>query len=88
MKLTDFMAAMGFLFIGITVAVALLKNEGTLAAEKARKSMKKENEKPKDAPAEEGEATVQSSSLLHGVTRMSGGGVRYSLIMFFAPAGG
>ena len=33
----------------------------------------------------EGEATVHSSSLLHGVTRMRSG-VRYSLIMFFAPA--
>jgi predicted 2-oxoglutarate/Fe(II)-dependent dioxygenase YbiX len=33
----------------------------------------------------EGEATVHSSSLLHGVSRMTGG-VRYSLIMFFAHA--
>ena len=36
----------------------------------------------------EGEATVHSSSLLHGVSRMRGG-VRYSLIVFYraAPAG-
>jgi hypothetical protein len=32
---------------------------------------------------EEGEATVHPSSLLHGVTRMRGGGVRYSLIVFY-----
>ena len=32
---------------------------------------------------QEGEATVHPSSLLHGVTRMRGGGVRYSLIVFY-----
>lgn len=31
----------------------------------------------------EGEATVHPSELLHGVTRMRGGGVRYSLIVFY-----
>ena len=33
----------------------------------------------------EGEATVHPSSLMHAVTRMSGGGVRYSLIVFYRP---
>ena len=33
-----------------------------------------------------GDATVHSSRLLHGVTRM-GAGVRYSLIVFFHEAG-
>ena len=32
---------------------------------------------------EEGEATVHPSSLLHGVTRIRGDGVRYSLIVFY-----
>ena len=35
---------------------------------------------------EEGEATVHSSDLFHGVTRMTAG-VRYSLILFFDPDG-
>ena len=33
---------------------------------------------------EEGEASIHSASLLHGVTRVCEG-VRYSLIMFFTP---
>jgi len=36
-----------------------------------------------EIPRGEGEATVHSSSLMHGVTMMRRG-VRYSLIMFFA----
>ena len=35
-------------------------------------------------PRAEGDATVHSSSLLHGVTRMHSG-VRYSMIMFYSP---
>ena len=35
----------------------------------------------------EGDATVHSSSLLHGVARVHGASVRYSLILFFARAG-
>ena len=35
----------------------------------------------------EGDATVHSSSLLHGVARVHGAAVRYSLILFFARAG-
>ena len=35
----------------------------------------------------EGDATVHSSSLLHGVARVKGEAVRYSLILFFARAG-
>ena len=31
----------------------------------------------------EGEATLHASTLLHGVSRMAGDGVRYSLILFF-----
>ena len=34
-------------------------------------------------PRGEGDATVHSSKLLHGVSAMAGSGVRYSLIVFF-----
>ena len=37
-------------------------------------------------PRAEGEATVHTSSLVHGVSRVRGGGARYSLILFWALA--